>query len=135
MTCFWVGLLSILTKNDLNNTLKRHISLGKPRPTEFVKLLKKHAIETHHVLWNGQKLRSQELKENLERINEFDVTKINDGYDCSSCDPYLLLICELFAVHIHHNFNGSMIKYTHIRPANTTRILKVSSNRGHFRAG
>jgi hypothetical protein len=130
MTCFWNGLLNGLPDNKIKEVLKIN---RKPKPIEFVKLLKNNAIKTPNILWNGEKLRNQELDENLLRVKELKENSIGRGYDCSCCDPYLLLICQLFKVNIVHNFNRTIIKYTYSSASNTNvPTLKFSSNRGHF---
>ena len=57
---------------------------------------KENAIITSDVLWNGQSLRQQEMEENLKHIKEYNIQTICRGYLCSSCDPFLLLICQIY---------------------------------------
>ncbi len=128
MACFWKGLLTGLPHNKIKDIFNVN---QKPRPIEFVKLLKNNAIKTENVLWNGQKLTLQELDENLVAIQELDESSIHRGYYCSCCDPFLLLVCQLFKININHNYNKTLIKYTYDTNENIP-TLKFSSDRGHF---
>lgn len=126
-------MLVALPYNKIKDTLNIN---EKPRPIQFVKLLKNNVVKTHNVLWNGQKLTQLELDENLTAIKEFQENSINRGYYCSCCDPFLLLICQLFKVNIIHNYNKTQIKYTYIGNSNKNiPTLKFSSDRGHFWVG
>ena len=114
MTCVWNGLIKGLKL--------------KIKPVELLKIVKDKATKTPNILWNGQKLTDQELDENLERIK--NIENINQGYDCSTCDPLLFLICHLYNVNIHHKFMNHVMKYEHDTDSNT--VLQVESNKGHF---
>lgn len=124
MTCFWNGLLRKLKRKDFENTfnIKR-----QPKCDEFIILLKFHNVKTIDVKHNGLSLSDKEIDENMLRIK--NIKKINKGYLCSSCDPVLLLVSQLFKVNIHHNFNGAQIKYTN---KNSTREIHFSCNSNHF---
>tara|TARA_B100000401_G_C52803978_1_gene720140 strand:- start:98 stop:391 length:294 start_codon:yes stop_codon:yes gene_type:complete len=89
MTCFWDGILNTLTNDD------------------FEKFNKK----TRNVIWNNEKFSKKQLDENFTHIKDFDYKSIRNGYDCSTYDPFLILICELFKVNINHDYIGNMIKY------------------------
>lgn len=129
MTCVWKGLINGLHKNNL---LKRIYFQNKPSPQEFVICLQKYSIKTYNVTWNGENLSDQLLDENFKRIHEFNINFINNGYDCSSCDPYLLLVCQIFRIHIDHYFNKNLIKYRYKFPIKETKTLTFYSNTGHF---
>ena len=77
-----------------------------------------------------ERITSKSMNENREHILSFDSTTINRGYDCSTCDPFLLLISELFEVDISHDYNGNIISYKSILN-NTGRCFKFKSDRGH----
>ena len=132
MTCFWDGILRALDNNIIIKVLDWNEKRRKPRPTEFIPLLKEKAIKTPDIYWNGNSLSEKELDENLKRIHELDVRTIHRGYDCSACEPYLLLISKLFMVNIKHNYNGHLITYTNIRIMPNSKPLIFHSNRGHF---
>lgn len=130
MTCFWNGILNEI---DITKLRKVFNIDHKPRPLEFIKLLQKNAVKTPNILWNGQALSKKELDENLERIYSFNANTANIGYDCSCCDPYLLLCCQLFKISIDHNFNGNLMKYKYTENnVDAYDILIFGSDRGHF---
>ncbi len=95
----------------------------------FVYILKKNNKYTTNVLCNDIELTKKQYEENFERINK--IKKINNGYDCSSCDPLLLLICEIYEVNIIHHFNGITIKYLNKKCLHK-KSIHVSSNSSHF---
>ena len=103
MTCFWDGIIRSLTQEDLQ-LLNSNKNINNK---DFILLLKK----------------------NYEMVKNFNENNINQGYDCSSCDPIMILLSELFNITIHHNFNGNIIKYTYIEPRKT---INYKSNQSHF---
>ena len=58
MTCFWKGILSSLTVDELKTVL----NITNKNPQMFVKSLKQHAKYTKNVLWQGQSLSEKELE-------------------------------------------------------------------------
>ena len=127
MTCFWDGILHNLTKEDFRKTF----DVKKPSNVNLVKMLQENNRKTKNILWNGEKLTQQQLEENYQHIKDFNVKSISAGYLCSTCDPFLLLICELFKVNINHNYCGYKMKY---RINNSIKTLNFKSDRGHFSA-
>ena len=127
MTCFWDSIQSQMTIKDYNklglNNRVSHIDL--------IEGFKKNSILTYGVRWQGERITSKSMNENREHILSFDSTTINRGYDCSTCDPFLLLISELFEVDISHDYNGNIILYKSILN-NTGRCFKFKSDRGHI---
>lgn len=104
-------------------------------PLKLVRYLKSRNVATRDVLWNGTRLTERELTENRDWIEELDPEMIRSGYDCSSGDPFLFLTCQVFGVHIRHEFHGVTIHYTDERlvdvdPRGVTLDLK--SDRGHM---
>jgi hypothetical protein len=130
MTCFWNGILSILPLGHINKTLKINLDI-KPSPNDFVILLKNNAIMSVDVKWNNEPLTQKLMEENLEWVSNYKVECIYQGHDCSTCDPFLLLISQLFCVDIQHNYNGKYITYTNSKNLNGL-ILNFMSNTGHF---
>lgn len=128
MTCFWDGLLGCLHPNDFS---KIGIS-KKPSTCGFVSLLKNKNKITENVLWQDTKLTDKFKKECFDAINELDVKSINRGYLCSTCDPFLILVSELFKVNIIHKYCNVIIKYKCI---NAVKTINVKSNKGHFQRG
>ena len=127
MTCFWDGILHHLKEEDF----QRVFQISKPNNKIFVKLLKDNLRKTKNIKWNGESLTDQQLKENFAHIKDFDENSIQGGYLCSTCDPFLFLVSELFNVNINHNYCGYLMKYTNTQPIKT---LNFKSNRGHFSA-
>jgi len=106
MSCFWDSLFKKITKSDLQK-YKIHNN------QELVIFLKDKNCCTENVLWKNQKLSEKEKEENKEHIQSYQTSMISKGYLCSTCDPFLLLLCELFQITIHNNYNGSQIIYSH----------------------
>ena len=131
MTCFWNGILTSLDNATINSFLHRPYNDPKPRAKEFVQLLKRHNTQTNNVLWNDTILSQRELEENFTHIKNYNENSIYQGYDCSTCDPFLLLIAQLFSVNIQHNYNGYTVHYK-VKNNKGIRLLKYKSNRGHF---
>ena len=94
MTCFWNAIISSLNDED-----KKILNVdGKIFPKRMVEILKSKNKKTNNVTWNNEKLKEQQIKENIEHIKELDVNKINRGYLCSTCDPFLILLAEILKV-------------------------------------
>jgi hypothetical protein len=125
MTCFWDGILRNINQDDFNL-----LNINKNNNNkDFILLLKKNNKLCKNVQWQSENINEQLLKENYEMIKNFNDNNINQGYDCSSCDPFIILLSELFKINIHHNFNGVLIKYTHNNPRKT---IYFKSNKSHF---
>ena len=125
MTCFWDGVMKSLNKNDfdlINEKKSSHI--------ELITMLKRRKIPMINVLWENQKLSKNEIKEHLLAIDEYDINGIPGGHLTSSCDSFLLLICELFKVNIEHMYMIHTIKYSNTKEVRKT--LYYSSNDKHF---
>lgn len=126
MTCFWDGILKSLKKEDLD-----YVEYNQPKtPLHFIQFLKKNKTKMINVLWQNNILRDQEIKEYLTWINEYNINSISNGHLTSICDPFLLLICELFCVNIKHQYNSYSIMY--INKNKSRKTLIFSSNNGHF---
>ncbi len=124
MTCFWDGLLKKLKPVDFVIFFNKKY---KPKCDEFVMLIKSNNIKTSDVKCDGQILTDQDMENNIARINR--IKKIVNGYDCSSCDPVLLLVSQLFIINIVHNFNGANIEYMN---ENATRTIHLRSDNDHM---
>ena len=125
MTCFWDSILKTLNNSDF-----LLFKTPKMQNYEFIKFLKHFNIRTQEIKWNGESLTKKQLDENFDHIKDFDQNTIRNGYDCSTCEPFLFLVCKLFKVSIEHNYLGHTMKYEHPNPK---KILHYSSDRGHFR--
>ena len=124
MTCFWDGILSQLTNEDF-----APYSMNKPKHKEFVEFLQKHNTITNKVSWNNESLTKKQLEENFTHVKDFQVDSIHKGYYCSTFEPFLFLVCQLFHVNINHCYCGNNMTY---RIHNDKRLLKFNSNKGHF---
>ena len=130
MSCFWDSILNKVRIEDFQKIFNHS---GKPNPETFAKMLIKENVKTENVLWNSQILKEQQLQENYEHIQEFNVSNVNQGYDCSTCDPFLLIICELFEISIQHVYLGKTIEYTHKKNVfNNNYTIKLQSDKGHM---
>ena len=130
MSCFWDSILNKIKIQDFQKIFNHS---GKPNPETFAKMLIKENVKTENVLWNSQILKEQQLQENYEHIQEFNVSNVNQGYDCSTCDPFILIICELFEISIQHVYLGKTIEYTHKKNVfNNNYTIKLQSDKGHM---
>ena len=126
MSCFWDTLLSRIKKDDIQTIL----SLHNPTPNDFANTLKNKNIPTDNVLWETKELSKEEKEENMKHINDYDITTIPNGYLCSTCDPFLLLITELFQIEILHHYNNTIINYKHQLENKYT--ITIHNNKGHM---
>jgi len=123
MSCFWDSLLQKLNNDNLQ---QKNIQ----NPLQLVEYLKNNNIDTMNVLWNNEQLSKKQKEENKEHIEEYDKNTISQGYLCSTCDPFILLLCELFEITIINNYNGNPITYKH----NSTNhyIIHITNNSSHM---
>lgn len=119
MSCFWNGLIKTL---ELNTT-----------PYKFVEEIKERNCEVSKVSWKSKneqtELTQQQKQENFQAIQELKPSSVNNGYDCSTFDPVLFLVSELYYVNIDHYYNSNLIQYIH---KDGTRKITLHSNRGHL---
>ena len=120
MTCVFDSIINALRLN-INSRI-------------FVSVLKTNNKRTTNVLWNGTALTPQQMDENYERIDNLNIDAIGSGYDCSTFDPVLFLVCELYTVDIKHTFIDTAItyKYKNSDTLICNRQLNFNSDRGHF---
>ena len=119
MTCFWEGILSSLDNHDL-----KLINIStKPPILQFINTLKNKNTKTNHILWNNNQITSKQLIENFTHVKDFSTSNINNGYLCSTFEPFLFLIAQLFSIDIIHNYNGNIIKYTNIEKSRKTVLF------------
>ena len=115
MTCFWDAI-----RNCLN------ISEGNE---QFICMLKNENRKCTSVKWNNEKFTDKQLEENFEHVKNFNEKTINNGYDCSICDPFLILICEKYKARITHTFLSYPMVY---ECEQVEREMTFRSDRGHF---
>lgn len=124
MTCVWEGLMEGLRKYKL---IEQRTKLDT-----FVQHIKKNNVRVSSVTCNGQLLTRQQIEENYDRIRS--IKKISNGYNCSACDPLLILICYIYHINIVHKLHGHAIEYCIHNSADShvLRTLFFGSDDGHF---
>ena len=127
MTCFWDGIIKSLTNNEIKRICN---SNKKITANKFAKFLKSKNKKPKNVLWQDSELTEKELQEHFDAVKELDLQKIGNGYLCSICDSYLLLLCELLEITIIHKYLNNVIIYKHKN--NNRRTIKYKSTNGHF---
>ena len=124
MSCFWDSLVQSISQEDKTVFFDNNLNL-----THFVTILKNNNILTHNIIWNNQTLTEQLLKENKEAIDTYDINTIYNGYYCSTCDPFLLLLSEFLLIEIQHNYNNNLMIYKNTKK--NRYIIKIQSNNDH----
>lgn len=122
MSCVWNSLLTGLRKGGDKT---KFIS----DPVGLITYLKENNKKTKLITVNDGELTEKQLEENKEAIKELNKKSVNKGYWCSTCDPVLILFCELFQVSILHTYLNTIIKHNHSSPRFT---ICLSSNKGHM---
>ena len=117
MTCFWDALRS---KLNISSNIEN-----------FIIDLKNRNNKNKNILWNNTEFTDKQIEENYIHIKDFNEKNISQGYDCSVCDPFLILICDLYNISIHHNYRGYIMKYEN-KKNKSGKILHFQSNSGHF---
>ena len=127
MSCFWNSLLNTIKTEDKDkyfNTFDMNLT-----PHNLAVILKEINKKTENVLWNNEELTEQQMNENKEAIDNYNKNTVNDGYYCSTCDPFLILLADYLSISIEHNYDGNIMTYKHKK--NNRYIIKISSDRGH----
>ena len=126
MTCFWDAIIHSLKDDDL-----RLLNLKK-RPTHrsFIEKLKQKNTAPRDVLWNNQTLTQVELNEHIEAVKCYNIGGIHGGHLTSTCDSFLLLLCQLLKINIKHRYISTNIHYKYKRGGRKT--LHFHSSRSHF---
>ena len=125
MTCFWDGIFKSLNNDDF-----KFIGEKKTNIRNLINILKIKNTKMNDVLWQKTKLKKQEIKEHMQAIKDYNVRKINGGHLTSSCDSFLLLVCQLFQVRIIHRYMKNIIIYQNSKKERKT--LRFSSFSSHF---
>lgn len=125
MTCFWNGIFKSLSSDDF-----KFIGEKKTNICDLIKLLKIKNTEMNDVLWQKTKLKKQEIKEHMEAIKDYKINKIHGGHLTSSCDSFLILVCQIFQVKIIHRYMKNIIIYQNSKKERKT--LNFSSSKSHF---
>ena len=134
MTCFWNSIISKLTNEDFYLLTGNKSKLN---PQDFVNLLKKKNTICENILVNDKILSKISLEEQFEWIKDYNTSGISNGHLTGTCDPFLILISDLFKVDIHHHYSGSLKGYkfhsiiTYKNPL-SIKTLYFQSNPSHF---
>jgi hypothetical protein len=119
MTCVW---------DSLRKALKIDHKVTSPRFCEWLIL---HNSLTVDVTVNDEKITSKQLEENFMRISALEPDKIGEGYLCSTFDPLLILVCQLFKITIIHNYlRKHQIIYRNSKNT-TNKTITIHSDKGH----
>jgi len=125
MTCFWDGIFKSLNNDDF-----KFIGEKKTNIRNLINILKIKNTEMNDVLWQNTKPKKQEINEHMIAIKDYNISKIHDGHLTSSCDSFLLLICQLFQVKIIHRYMKNFIIYQNSKKERKT--LHYSSSGSHL---
>jgi len=128
MTCFWDGILNLLTTQEIN-TVFRTSHTGKVSVVDFIHGLQQNNVQTPDVIHQGQVMTTKQSLENILSVQSIQPSAVSGGYDCSSADPVLFLIAQLFNCNITHTYNNVNVYYS-IATAKGT--LTFASNTNHF---
>ncbi len=126
--CFWNGILSKLNDEDYKFANFNFIK-STNKINFFIEQLILKNTRTNKIQWQNSLLSKKEINENFEHVQNFNKSSVNNGYDCSTFDPFLLLITELFQLEIVHQYCGNNILY---KADNPRKKILFYSNRGHF---
>lgn len=127
MTCFWDAIVSSLNKDDFELFGEKNFTINRQTVINF---LKSKNTKCNNVLWQNQKLKEQELNEHIEAVKCYNIKGIGRGHWTSTCDSFLLLICQLFKVNINHKYCKTMITYKNSETVR--RTINFNSNTRHF---
>jgi hypothetical protein len=94
--------------------------------------LKRNNRYTPDVTWQGERLTPKQMQENVEHVRNYNPDHVGYGYLCSTCDPFLLLVSQLFRVNIEHQYLNTIIRYRYGCPCGRTPVLRFRSDHGHF---
>jgi hypothetical protein len=123
------------------------IDIKRTNINDLIQLLMKYNRKCNNVQWNGEKLGEKLIEESFAHVNDFlknnssnnagssDINAIvTGGYLCGICDPFLILISELFDLGIEHGYLKEVMKYTLVK-GGERRVLRFTSDQGHFKVG
>ena len=142
MSCFWDTLFRNIQHEKKSFCLVNHYSnkgynglvnyyQNEPsNRTELCLLLKKKNKFTRNVLCNGEEITEKQMKENFEHVKDYDISTMNNGYFCSTFDPFLFLISELYEVKIINNYMTLKVIYDNKKNSNYEII--VNNNDSHM---
>jgi hypothetical protein len=127
MTCFWTGVVSALTHEDL-------VLLGNP-PTNnlpaFIRRLQELAPTAEfNIRWQSAALTEKEIQEQKEAIRDYNISNIGQGHWTSACDPFLCLLADVLQVKIDFMYMNHMIVFESTKTPRKT--LQFAASNSHF---
>ena len=133
MSCVWDGIRDAI-RNDYTSCEDLHLRRvfsHKLRSDHLPNFFVLNNQICDKVTVNDEEITEQfkmECKKTIETLANYP---IYTGYLCSTCDPLLLLVCQIFRVHIRHtHFNGVTTIYRHKEKERC--VYNFESNRTHF---
>lgn len=127
MACFWNSIIDRLNKDEYFKKINNNIKLI---PEHLILSLKENNRKTNNIIWQNNELTNKQKEENFEHIKLYNVKDIYNGYYCSTFDPFLFLICDLFDISITNYYNNNKIEYNNKFKSRYTMILY--NNKGHM---
>ena len=127
MACFWNSIIDRLNKDKYFKNINNNIRLI---PEHLVLSLKQNNRKTNNVIWQNNELTDKQKEENFEHIKLYNIKDIHNGYYCSTFDPFLFLICDLFDISITNHYNNNKIEYKNKFKSRYTMVLY--NNKGHM---
>lgn len=124
MSCYWDALIRELSSEEADRA-----GLGGRGPREFAQRLKELAPSSFVMTkWQGSDISEQQRRENAAAVAAYDLSTVNDGYLCGSCDPFLLLVSHVAGVHIRHHTPQGTFEYTSQHPQARWMVLRSTTN-------
>ena len=93
MTCFWDGILNSLDKED-----RSIIGLKTNNVCNLIDKLKAINCSTKNMKWQNKLITENQIKENMIHIETYNKNNASNGYQCSTCDPFLFLLAFIFTL-------------------------------------
>ena len=125
MSCFWDSLTAckpICTGLGLKHTSPNTVVMQTV-------IFAAHSSNMEDITCQDQPLSEAQIVEAQDWISRLSVNNIRKGYDCSTCDPVLCLVCQLCKVNITHVYNGHHIYY---KNKHASQTVQFRSDAGHF---
>jgi hypothetical protein len=129
MTCFWTGVVSALTNEDI--ALLGNPMLAINDLPLFIRRLQDLApVAEFDIRWQSTQLTISEIQEQKEAIKDYNISNIGHGHWTSSFDPFLCLLADLLHVKIEFRYLNHMIVFESCKPHRKT--LQFAASNSHF---
>jgi hypothetical protein len=128
MSCFWVGLQA---------KVPRIAEMAKS-PDDVLSLLQRKNQLCTDVTWQGERLSPTALLENFCSVRDYTENghRTGGGHLTSACDPFLLLVSQVFRCDIDFRFVNTNIQIRYVGADTGTGtgipIYKFNSSSSHF---